>query len=110
MDAGRDGERDTVGDENEPASGIREAPGLDSGDLRGGRDAHHALNNPVGEPDPTEWPDPYERRPDPRFPPSAEAGASPHTAAAGDERQRAASRPRPRAHATNAPDRDRLDA
>ena len=27
---------------------------------------HHALNNPVGDPDPTEWPDPYERREDPR--------------------------------------------
>lgn len=33
-----------------------------------GRDPHHVLNNPVGEPDPTEWPDPYDRRPDPRFP------------------------------------------
>ena len=30
------------------------------------RDPHHELNNPVGEPDPTEWPDPYEKRPDPR--------------------------------------------
>jgi hypothetical protein len=30
------------------------------------RDPHHALNNPVGEPDETEWPDPYERREDPR--------------------------------------------
>jgi hypothetical protein len=26
---------------------------------------HHALNNPVGDPDPTEWPDPYEYRKDP---------------------------------------------
>jgi hypothetical protein len=32
------------------------------------RDPHHALNNPVGEPDPTEWPDPYEKREDPRDP------------------------------------------
>jgi hypothetical protein len=32
------------------------------------RDPHHELNNPVGEPDPTEWPDPYEKRPDPRNP------------------------------------------
>lgn len=31
-------------------------------------DPHHVLNNPVGEPDPTEWPDPYETRPDPRDP------------------------------------------
>jgi hypothetical protein len=30
------------------------------------RDPHHDLNNPVGEPDETEWPDPYDRRDDPR--------------------------------------------
>jgi hypothetical protein len=30
------------------------------------RDPHHDLNNPVGEPDETEWPDPYEKREDPR--------------------------------------------
>lgn len=28
------------------------------------RDPHHELSNPVGEPDPTEFPDPYEQRPD----------------------------------------------
>jgi hypothetical protein len=28
-------------------------------------DPHHALNNPVGKPDPTEWPDPYDVRDDP---------------------------------------------
>jgi hypothetical protein len=27
---------------------------------------HHALNNPASDPDPTEYPDPYERREDPR--------------------------------------------
>jgi hypothetical protein len=27
---------------------------------------HHALNNPAQDPDPTEWPDPYDRREDPR--------------------------------------------
>ncbi len=30
------------------------------------RDPHHDLNNPVGEPDETEWPDPYDKREDPR--------------------------------------------
>jgi hypothetical protein len=30
------------------------------------RDPHHDLNNPVREPDETEWPDPYEKREDPR--------------------------------------------
>lgn len=32
------------------------------------RDPHHALNNPAKDPDPTEWPDPYDKRPDPRGP------------------------------------------
>ena len=39
-------------------------------------DPHHPLNNPVGEPDPTEWPDPYDRRLDPRDPPGGEAPAT----------------------------------
>jgi hypothetical protein len=30
------------------------------------RDPHHDLNNPVDEPDETEWPDPYDKREDPR--------------------------------------------
>src|SRR5437763_1749592 len=110
MDTGRDGERAMGDRENEPASGTREPPGRDPGDIRDRREPHHALNNPVGEPDPTEWPDPYERRPDPRFPPSAEAAASPHTPAGA----MSTSEPHPdqdvEAHATNAPDRDRLDA
>ncbi len=33
------------------------------------RDVHHALNEPAVDPDPTEWPDPYDKRPDPRDPP-----------------------------------------
>ena len=32
------------------------------------RDPHSALNNPVTEPDLTEWPDPYDHREDPRDP------------------------------------------
>jgi hypothetical protein len=45
------------------------------------RDPHHVLNNPVGEPDPTEWPDPYDTREDPRDPPDpdqAPFGEEPH--------------------------------
>jgi len=45
-------------------------------------EAHHALNNPVGEPDETEWPDPYDRREDPRgeeHPPTGSTSTSePH--------------------------------
>ena len=33
-----------------------------------GRDVHDALNEPATDPDPTEWPDPYDKRPDPRDP------------------------------------------
>lgn len=29
---------------------------------------HHVLNNPVGDPDPTEWPDPFDKREDPLGP------------------------------------------
>jgi hypothetical protein len=32
-----------------------------------GRDVHDALNERASDPDPTEWPDPYDKRPDPRF-------------------------------------------
>jgi hypothetical protein len=42
---------------------------------------HHALNNPADNPDPTEWPDPYERRDDPRDPrdpDGAPFGEAPH--------------------------------
>jgi hypothetical protein len=35
------------------------------------RDPHHPLNQPAEKPDPTEWPDPYDRRPDPLAPDTA---------------------------------------
>jgi hypothetical protein len=38
------------------------------GDRSHDPEPHHALTNPAEDPDPTEWPDPYERRPDPRDP------------------------------------------
>jgi len=69
-------------DEEKPATGFPEPPGRDPGDHSQDADPHHALNNPVGEPDPTEWPDPYERRPDPRDPLESEEeefGEQPHT-------------------------------
>jgi hypothetical protein len=66
----------------EPATGFPEPPGKDPGDISHHSEPHHALNNPVVEdPDPTEWPDPYERRADPRDPadPDGEPfGAEPH--------------------------------
>jgi hypothetical protein len=43
---------------------MREKTG--DGDRSKDPEPHHALNNPVESPDATEWPDPYEQRPDPR--------------------------------------------
>lgn len=53
--------------ERKPPAGYPEPPGRDPED-RTSEDPHHVLNNPVGEPDPTEWPDPYDVREDPRDP------------------------------------------
>src|SRR5919107_1349529 len=60
-------------------SGFPEPPGPGSTDPSA--PPHHGLNNPVGEPDPTEWPDPYEHREDPRDPPDPDGlpfGEEPH--------------------------------
>ncbi len=48
-------------------SGFPEPPGPGSTDPSA--PPHQGLSNPVGEPDPTEWPDPYDQREDPRDPP-----------------------------------------
>jgi len=66
------------------------------------RDPHHALNQPAEDPDPTEWPDPYDKRDDPRGP-----GKEPHP---GDE---STSEPPPaqdpEAEPFEGPKRDKLD-
>ena len=51
---------------DKPPTGFPEPPGDDPGDLTRHEDPHHVLNNPIDDPDPTEWPDPYEKRADPR--------------------------------------------
>jgi hypothetical protein len=65
-------------------------------------DPHHALNNPAEDPDPTEWPDPYDKREDPLGP-----GDRPHP---GDE---STSQPHPRddpeAEPVEGPKRDKVD-
>jgi len=74
---------------------------------------HHALNIPVGEPDPTEWPDPYDKREDPRDPPDPDGmpfGEDPHPATGG----RSTSEPHPSqdpavAELREKYDRDKLD-
>ena len=51
-------------DPHEAPSGFPEPPGKDPGDISADREPHHALNNPATDPDPTEWPDPYDKRED----------------------------------------------
>jgi hypothetical protein len=49
----------------------REDPRTDDpnpGDRSRDEEPHHALNNPADNPDETEWPDPYDKREDPRAP------------------------------------------
>jgi hypothetical protein len=56
-------------DDDKP-TGFPEPPGEDPGDISEDREhPKRVLSNPVGEPDPTEWPDPYDKREDPRDPP-----------------------------------------
>ena len=49
------------------------------------RDPHHQINRPARDPDPTEYPDPYERRPDPRDPAAVDTPADPVDPAAREE-------------------------
>jgi hypothetical protein len=56
-------------------------PEAEPGDRSKDPSPHHVLNNPVGEPDPTEWPDPYDTREDPRAPEDPDGlpfGEEPH--------------------------------
>ena len=54
-------------EKREPATGFPEVPAEDEpGNRTNDRTPHSSLNNPVDEPDPTEWPDPYDKREDPR--------------------------------------------
>ena len=51
-------------DPHDAPSGFPEPPGKDPGDISRDREPHHALNNPATDPDPTEWPDPFDKRED----------------------------------------------
>jgi hypothetical protein len=97
----------------EAVSGFPEPPGKDPGNISRDPEPHHALSNPVNEPDPTEWPDPYDSRDDPRDPPDPDGqpfGKEPHVATG----SMSTSEPHPSqdleaGERPTAPERDRLD-
>lgn len=63
-------------DRDETPTGFPEPPGKDPGDISQDREPHHVLNNPATDPDPTEWPDPYDKREDPRDPDDPDSPAT----------------------------------
>ncbi len=67
--------------QQKPPTGFPEPAGKDPGDRSQDPNPHHALSSPADNPDPTEWPDPYDDREDPRDPvdpDGAPFGEQPH--------------------------------
>jgi len=91
-------------DDRKPPTGFPEPPGKDPGDISGDPNPHHSLSNPVGEPDPTEWPDPYESRDDPKAPGERPSSGSTSTSEPHPSQDPEA------ADGGEAPERDKLDA
>ena len=69
----------------EAVSGFPEPPGPGDPHPDPDREPHHDLSNPVVDPDPTEYPDPYEDRADPRDPEASDA-ATPRPGSTSDPR------------------------
>lgn len=98
--------------EGETPTGFPEPPGRDPDDRTRDREPHHTLSNPATDPDPTEWPDPYERREDPRDPEDPDGrpfGEEPHPPSGA----RSTSEPHPKddveSDRGDAPDLDKMD-
>jgi hypothetical protein len=75
-------------------------------------DPHSALNTPIGEPDPTEWPDPYDRREDPRDIPAGEEmtfGEQAHPPTGATSTSEPHPNQDPEAEPWEGPKRDRID-
>jgi hypothetical protein len=71
----RDRKRPRSAEPGDAVSGFPEPPGTDPENRSDDPEPHHALSKPVKDPDETEWPDPYDKREDPREPsdPASEA-------------------------------------
>lgn len=99
-------------DEDKPPTGFPEPPGKDPGDISRERSPHAALSNPVRDPDPTEWPDPYEKREDPRDPPDPDGapfGEEPHPPTGSTSTSEPHPSEDPEAVEWEGPKRDKLD-
>src|SRR5437588_11987953 len=96
---------------SEPPTGFPEPAGKDPGDRSGDPEPHHALNNPADRPDATEWPDPYERRDDPRAPGDVEhVGGEPHPRTGSESTSEPNPKQDPEAEPwAEGPKRDKLD-
>src|SRR4051794_21765710 len=97
---------------DEPATGFPEPPGTDPDDRTSDQEPHSTLSNPVEEPDPTEWPDPYERRPDPRDPPDPDGepfGEEPHSPTGARSTSEPDAQQDIEAEPVEPPERDNLD-
>jgi hypothetical protein len=82
--AGSDPGGTMTDDPRKPPTGFPEPAGRDPGDRSKDPSPHHALNPPADEPDPTESPDPYDRREDPRAPLDDDAAGGGGGAGGGD--------------------------
>jgi hypothetical protein len=98
-------------EQDRPPTGFPEPPGRDPEDRTHDPEPHHVLNNPVGEPDPTEWPDPYEQRDDPRDPVGPEEifGEQPHAPTGATSTSQPHPDQDPEAIPAEGPKRDKLD-
>jgi hypothetical protein len=111
-DRGQEAKPTASGDRGQDAKPSTEGvPGRDATPERPA-DPHHALNTPVGEPDPTEWPDPYDQRPDPRDPNTGEqlpVGTVPHTPPGATSTSAPHPSQDPEAEPWEGPKRDKVD-
>ena len=107
----RDHNQPETAPEGEPASGFPEEGGHEKGDRSQDPAPYTALNNPVGEPDPTEWPDPYESREDPLDPPDPDGqpfGEEPHSPTGATSTSQPHPKQDPEAEPAEGPKRDYL--
>jgi hypothetical protein len=87
-------------------------PSDEPGDLSGEPGPHRVLSHPARDPDPTEWPDPYDKRPDPRDPPDPDGrpfGEEPHPATGATSTSEPHPSEDPEAEDWEGPKKDKLD-